>query len=96
MADKHPNTQGVLPASSDAIGQTNEDCKPDVLNWLRDSEAAPQVEEGLTHSQTPQIGRMGGRIGRRIGCNRHKSKVCRNGVRHHLVVRTSSCSHQTG
>ena len=95
MADKHPNTQGVLPDSSDAIGQTNEDCKLGVLNWLRDSEAAPQVEEGLTHSQTAQIGRTGGRTGGRIGCTLCKSKVCRNVMRHHLVVRTSSCSHQT-
>ena len=40
MADKHPNAPGVLPTSSDVVGQTNEDCKPYVLNWLRDSEAA--------------------------------------------------------
>ena len=94
MADKHPNTQGVLPDSSDAIGQTNEDCKLGVLNWLRDSEAAPQVEEGLTHSQTVQIGGTEGRTGVRIGWNLHRSKVCRNSVHHHLVVRTSGCSHQ--
>ena len=95
MANKHLNTQGVLPASSNAIGQTNEVCKPDVLNWLRDSEAAPQAEAGLTHSQTAQIRRTGGRTGGRIGCNRRKSKVCRNGAHHHLVIRTCDCSHQT-
>ena len=53
------------------------------------------MEEGLTHSQTAQIGRTGGRTRGRIRCNRRKSKVYRNGVRHDLVVCTFCCSHQT-
>ena len=60
MADKHPNAPGFCPVSSDAISQTNKDCKKNVFNWLRDSEVAQQAEEGLTLSQMIQIGRRGG------------------------------------